>query len=149
MGHVGQVAHRPLGRHPRGDTARQQRQQRFHHGALQTRTAMAVVGDGAADDGAGLLISQHRTDATGVAEQGVARHRGELLGTQQHVAEGAEAGADAVGALAPLDDALDDAAGIVDARPGGVRQFQGRPVTRHRHHLAPVQWRIAQQDFLG
>ncbi|MCY1298864.1 hypothetical protein D9M70_483680 [compost metagenome] len=72
VGHMGQVAHRPLGRYLRSDPALEQRQQRLHHRALQTRAAMTVVGDGAADDGAGLVDSQHRTDAAGMAEQRIA-----------------------------------------------------------------------------
>ena len=43
VGHVGQVTHRALGRHLRGDAAVEQRQQRLDHLAMHAGFAVAVV----------------------------------------------------------------------------------------------------------
>ena len=58
------------------------RQQRFDDPAVNAGFTVAVVVDRRADDRAGLLIGQHRADAAGMAEQGVARQLGELFALQ-------------------------------------------------------------------
>ena len=78
---------------------------------------MAVVANGGADDCAGLFVGQWRANATGVTEQGVARQLAELLVFERDIAQRAEAGVDAISALAADDDALDDRLGILDPRP--------------------------------
>ena len=70
--HVGQIAHRTLGRYLRGDLVVEQRQQCFDHLAVQAGFALAVLNDRRANDRAGLFIAQCRADAAGMAEQGVA-----------------------------------------------------------------------------
>ena len=50
MSHVGQVAHRALGWHLRGDATVEQRQQRLNHLAMQPGFTVAVVDDGGAHD---------------------------------------------------------------------------------------------------
>jgi len=117
VGHVGQVTHRTLGRHLRGDAAIEQRQKTFDDPAMNAGFAVAVVANGGADDCAGLFVGQWCANATGVTEQGVARQLAELLVFERNIAQRAEAGVDAIGALAADDDALDDRLGILDPRP--------------------------------
>lgn len=77
--HVGQITHRTLRRHLRSNTPIEQVQQRFDHLPVNAGFALAVVENGGADDRAGLFIGQRRTDAAGVAEQGIARQTAELF----------------------------------------------------------------------
>ncbi len=144
--HVGQVAHRALGRHLRGNAVVEQRQQSFHQRTVEPGLALAVVGDGGTDDRPGLFVAQRLADPAGMAEQGVARQLGELLAFQQDVAQRAEAGTDAVGTLAVGDDTADDGAGVVDPCPGRRRQFQARTVPGHRDQFLPTQRAVAEHD---
>ncbi|MNE81336.1 hypothetical protein D3C80_1779760 [compost metagenome] len=73
VGHVRQVTHRALGRHLRGDAPVEQCQQPFDHLPVHPGLTIAVVEDRRANDRPGLLVRQWRANATGVAEQGVAR----------------------------------------------------------------------------
>ena len=136
--HVGQVTHRTLGRHLRGDAAVEQRQQRFDHLTVQAGFAVAVVDDGGAHDRAGLLVGQRRANAAGVAEQGVARQLAELFVLQRDVAQRAQAGVDAVGTFAAGDDALDDGLRVFDARPDRCRQFKLCAMTSNGDHILPT-----------
>ncbi len=147
VGHVGQVAHRTLGRHLRGDAAIEQCQQGFDHPAMNAGFAMAIVANSGADDCAGLLVGQRRANATGVTEQGVARQLAELFAFERDVAQGAQAGVDAVGTLAAGDDALDDRLGVLDPRPDLGRQLELRAVTSDCDHILPAQWSVGDNDF--
>ncbi|MNG05963.1 hypothetical protein D3C84_891810 [compost metagenome] len=149
MGHVGQVTDRTLGRHLRGDAPIEQRQQGFDHLPMNAGFALGVVADRCAHDRAGLLVGQWCADATGMAEQGVARQLAELFVFERYVAKRAQTGVDAIGAFAAGDDALDDRLGIVDACPGLGRQLELCAVTGYRDHILPTQRGIGDNDFFS
>ncbi|MNV40180.1 hypothetical protein D3C71_1317810 [compost metagenome] len=147
--HVSQITHRTLGRHLRGDAPVEQRQQRFDDLTVQAGFAVAVVDDGGAHDRAGLLVGQWRANATGVAEQGVARQLAELFVLQRDVAQRAQAGVDAVGTFAAGDDALDDGLRVFDARPDRCRQLKLCAIAGHGDHVLPSDLRFGDNDFFS
>src|SRR5471032_3322293 len=116
---------------------------------MEAGFAVAVVDDGGAEDGPGLFVGQRRANAAGMAEQGVARQLAELLAGQRHVAQGAEAGVHAIGALTADDDALDNGLGVVDPRPGLRRQLEQRTMTGYRDHILPTQGCVGDNDFFS
>ena len=121
-------------------------QQRVHHLRMQAGLAVAVVDDRRADDRAGLLIAEHRADAAGVAQQRVARQLAQLLGLERDVAQCAQAGVHAIGALAAGNDALHDGLGIVDARPGVAGEFEYGAVTGNGGDVLPAHWGVGDDD---
>ncbi len=147
--HVRQVAHRTLRRHLRGDAAIEQRQQAFDHTAMNAGFAVAVVVDCRADDRPSLFVAKHRTDAAGMAEQGVARELAELFTFERDVGQSAQTGVDAIGPLAAFDDALNDGLRVVDTRPGALRQLQLRAAPSHGDHVLPMQAVAGDDDFFS
>ncbi len=68
---------------------------------------------------------------------------------QRDVGQTAQTGVDAIGALAACDDALDDALGVFDARPGVARQLQMRAMTGDGDHVLPTQGAAGDNDFFS
>lgn len=89
--------------------------------------AMSEIGDLSGDDGTHLAGSQQWPDAAGMAEHDTARQQA-LRGTIDHrIRQCPDAGIDAISAHAGLDDARDDAACLLYARPSGGRQRKRFP----------------------
>ncbi|MNE49060.1 hypothetical protein D3C80_1435570 [compost metagenome] len=136
--HMGQIADRPLRRHPRGYPPVKQCQQRFYDRALNAGLTLAIVDDGAADNGAGLLIAQRFPYAAGVTHQRVAGQLRQLFAVQCLIAKRPQAGIDAIGTLFTGDNFLNDGLRIVDTRPGSVRQVERCLIPGYRHHVLPA-----------
>ena len=121
----------------------------FDHPPMKAGFAVAVVVDRRADDRAGLFVRQYRTNAAGVAEQGIARQLAELFVFERDVGQPAQTSVDAIRALAAFDDALDDSLGVFDARPGLARQLQLRAVPGDGDHVLPTQGAASDNDFFS
>ncbi|VTT27371.1 Uncharacterised protein [Klebsiella pneumoniae] len=114
-----QITDRALGGDLRRNMVVKQRQQPLHHVRGDARFAVTEVGNGGADNRPSLHVAQYRTNAAGVAHQGIARQLAQLIGFQNNVAQRAKPGVDAIGNLPFGDDQINDLARGADALPGG------------------------------